>query len=369
MACHAMPNLALQANKKERDKAKKERKEARKLAENPLQPLTEDVEPRAFLNDGERQETLQWIEERKSRFPTRDRIANVAAQADTLNQAGVFAFFPSTSSPVTSVNFCCVLCGSAAEWPHRCSFSSWLCDKNRLQYPVYCASERCKHRYVMRAGGSKGQSGACDSRLFAVLQEQHKRGLLRSAGTEDLFRSFSAQGSGSGRGMGSKRGRGRGRGRGQGRDSGPPPDRDVANSDVATDRATVPDSQQVDFKLASLEQAGAEATEAQAAVAPTSLKQEDCGEKVVHDAGTSGTDKAAAHQPVAAHGHTVLDVVIAQPDSAQALIAGKEQVCCDLLECVTDVYTHKTPTAILKSAGTPGVCTAAIFTSQIVKNT
>lgn len=65
----------------------------------------------------------------------------------------------------------------------------------------------------MNAGGSgKGQS-ACDSRLFAVLQEQHRLGLLRSAGTEDLYRSFGSQGAG--RGMGSKRGRGKGRGRGQ----------------------------------------------------------------------------------------------------------------------------------------------------------
>ena len=65
----------MQANKKERDKAKKERKEARKLAENPLQPITEDAAPRPYLNDGERQETLEWIEERKARFPTRERIA------------------------------------------------------------------------------------------------------------------------------------------------------------------------------------------------------------------------------------------------------------------------------------------------------
>lgn len=39
-----------------------------------------------------------------------------------------------------------------------------------------------------RAGGSEGRS-RCDDRLFAVLQEQHRRGLLRTAGTEDLFRS------------------------------------------------------------------------------------------------------------------------------------------------------------------------------------
>jgi hypothetical protein len=78
----------LQANKKEREKAKKERKEARKLAENPLQPLTEDAEPRPFLNDSERNETLHWIEERKARFPTRERIAKEAAKAETLEQAG-----------------------------------------------------------------------------------------------------------------------------------------------------------------------------------------------------------------------------------------------------------------------------------------
>ena len=40
------------------------------------------------------------------------------------------------------------------------------------------------------AGGSEGRS-RCDDRLFSVLQEQHKRGLLRTAGTEDLFRTVS----------------------------------------------------------------------------------------------------------------------------------------------------------------------------------
>lgn len=82
----------LQANKKERDRAKKERKEARKLAENPLQPMTEDARPRAFLSDGERVETLQWIEDRKARFPTRERIANAEEQAEALSQAGITSF-------------------------------------------------------------------------------------------------------------------------------------------------------------------------------------------------------------------------------------------------------------------------------------
>ena len=81
----------VQANKKERDKAKKERKEARKLAENPLQPITEDAVPRPYLNDGERQETLQWIEDRKSSYPTRARIATAAANADALDHAGARA--------------------------------------------------------------------------------------------------------------------------------------------------------------------------------------------------------------------------------------------------------------------------------------
>jgi hypothetical protein len=57
----------------------------------------------------------------------------------------------------------------------------------------------------MHAGGSTHRS-ACDDKLFSVLQEQHKRGLLRSAGTEDLFRSLCSGGRGRG-------GRGRGRGR------------------------------------------------------------------------------------------------------------------------------------------------------------
>lgn len=40
------------------------------------------------------------------------------------------------------------------------------------------------------AGGSEGRS-RCDEQLFTVLQEQHNRGLLRAAGTEDLFRNVS----------------------------------------------------------------------------------------------------------------------------------------------------------------------------------
>jgi hypothetical protein len=79
----------LQANKKERERAKKERKEAKKLAENPLQPLTEDPQPRPFLNNEERVETHAWIEERKAQFPTRDRITRKAEEAARIAEAGV----------------------------------------------------------------------------------------------------------------------------------------------------------------------------------------------------------------------------------------------------------------------------------------
>lgn len=64
----------MQANKREREKAKRERKEARKLAE-PMPIMTQDARPRAFLNDTERQETLEWIAERKSRYPTKESLA------------------------------------------------------------------------------------------------------------------------------------------------------------------------------------------------------------------------------------------------------------------------------------------------------
>lgn len=64
-----------QGNKKEREKAKRERKEARKLAEQPMPIMTEDAQPRDFLNDTERQETQDWIAERKARFPTKENLA------------------------------------------------------------------------------------------------------------------------------------------------------------------------------------------------------------------------------------------------------------------------------------------------------
>eukprot|EP00892_Ulva_mutabilis_P007417 jgi/Ulvmu1/5047/UM021_0064.1 len=118
------PNAQKYANKKEREKAKRERKEARKLAENPLPELTEDAQPREYLNNTERQETLVWIAERKAHFPSKENLEKKRAAAATLAQSG--------------------------------------------------ASEK---------------RSRCDDRLFAVLQEQHKRGLLRTAGTEDLFRS------------------------------------------------------------------------------------------------------------------------------------------------------------------------------------
>lgn len=78
----------LQASKKEREKAKRERKEARKLAATPVAPLTDDVQPREFLNEAERQETLEWISERKAHFPSRENLAKKREAAAALAKSG-----------------------------------------------------------------------------------------------------------------------------------------------------------------------------------------------------------------------------------------------------------------------------------------
>ena len=81
-------------NKKEREKAKRERKEARKLAEQPMPVMTEDAQPRAYLSAVERDETLDWIAERKSRFPTQENLAKKRDAAAALAQSGVLAPCP-----------------------------------------------------------------------------------------------------------------------------------------------------------------------------------------------------------------------------------------------------------------------------------
>jgi hypothetical protein len=76
----------MQANKKEREKAKRERKEARRLAEHPMPYLTEDAQPRACGSAAEQQDVDEWIVQRKLRFPTaanikRRQVAAAAAAA------------------------------------------------------------------------------------------------------------------------------------------------------------------------------------------------------------------------------------------------------------------------------------------------
>ena len=71
----------MQANKKEREKAKRDRKEARKLAAQPLPVLTEDVQPRPCRNATEQSEVAEWIAARKARFPTAANMAKKRAAA------------------------------------------------------------------------------------------------------------------------------------------------------------------------------------------------------------------------------------------------------------------------------------------------
>lgn len=76
----------MQANKKEREKAKRERKEARRLAEHPMPYFTEDAQPRTCGSAAEQQDVDEWIAQRKLCFPTaanieRRRVAAAAATA------------------------------------------------------------------------------------------------------------------------------------------------------------------------------------------------------------------------------------------------------------------------------------------------
>ena len=77
-----------QANKQEKEKAKKERKEARKLAANPLQPETEDTVPRACVNAAEQSEVDDWIAQRKRLFPTAANVERKRAAHAAASQAG-----------------------------------------------------------------------------------------------------------------------------------------------------------------------------------------------------------------------------------------------------------------------------------------
>jgi Nuclear fragile X mental retardation-interacting protein 1 (NUFIP1) len=79
-----IPPRSVQANKKEREKAKRDRKEARKLAETPLPVLTEDAAPRPCASEAEQREVDEWVQARRARFPTaanveRKRVAAAAA--------------------------------------------------------------------------------------------------------------------------------------------------------------------------------------------------------------------------------------------------------------------------------------------------
>ena len=78
----------MQANKKEREKAKRDRKEARKLAATPMPQLTEDVAPRPCSSAAEQHEVDEWIAQRKQCFPSAANVKRKLAAADAAAQAG-----------------------------------------------------------------------------------------------------------------------------------------------------------------------------------------------------------------------------------------------------------------------------------------
>jgi hypothetical protein len=81
-------SLAVQANKKEREKAKRDRKEARKLAETPLPVLTEDAAPRACASAAEQREVDAWVAQRRASFPTAANVERKRAAAAVAALAG-----------------------------------------------------------------------------------------------------------------------------------------------------------------------------------------------------------------------------------------------------------------------------------------
>jgi hypothetical protein len=82
----------LQASKKEREKAKRERKEARKLAKTPMPILTTDVHPRACTSEAEQIEVAAWIEQRKCRFPTATNIERRRREAAVIACTGTLPY-------------------------------------------------------------------------------------------------------------------------------------------------------------------------------------------------------------------------------------------------------------------------------------
>ena len=78
----------LQANKKEREKAKRDRKEARKLAATPMPYLKEDVKAWECSSAAEQQEVNEWIAQRKAAFPTAENVARKQAAVHAASRAG-----------------------------------------------------------------------------------------------------------------------------------------------------------------------------------------------------------------------------------------------------------------------------------------
>jgi Nuclear fragile X mental retardation-interacting protein 1 (NUFIP1) len=71
-----------QANKKERDRAKAARKEARKLAAMPVPLLTADPRPRECVDARESAEVDEWRAARRANFPTAENVARKLREAE-----------------------------------------------------------------------------------------------------------------------------------------------------------------------------------------------------------------------------------------------------------------------------------------------
>ena len=88
MVCDTIASA--QANSKEREKAKRARKEARKLEQCPVPILTEDPVAWEPSSKFEQQEVASWVAERKANFPTAFVIERRRLEAEALAASGAF---------------------------------------------------------------------------------------------------------------------------------------------------------------------------------------------------------------------------------------------------------------------------------------
>lgn len=210
--------MRAQANPKEREKAKRARKEARKLEANPLQPATEDAVAWQPATRSEQDEVAAWVADRRQNFPTAATVARKREEAAALQASGVkglgvkvwgqefrclglggerlgcLVALKSVLAVTGSLAECVALQAAAAvpSSPANAHCVSTLPDPSPIALTLTPNPSHPNPSNTNPSHPTSGGEGPRNERLFEVLQTQHKLGLLRSAGTEDIFRSLNS---------------------------------------------------------------------------------------------------------------------------------------------------------------------------------